>query len=34
MSLTDEQRVKLDRAQEILDWRFENTQYLLSLIHI
>ena len=30
MSLTDEQRVKLDRAQEILDWRFENTQYLLS----
>ncbi|WP_282191543.1 ribonuclease III [Adlercreutzia caecimuris] len=32
MSLTDEQRVKLDRAQEILDWRFENTQYLLSAI--
>lgn len=32
MSLTEEQRVKLDRAQEILDWRFENTQYLLSAI--
>ncbi|WP_302962839.1 ribonuclease III [uncultured Adlercreutzia sp.] len=32
MSLTDEQRVKLERAQEILDWRFENTQYLLSAI--
>ena len=32
MSLTDEQQTKLDRAQEILDWRFENTQYLLSAI--
>lgn len=32
MSLTDEQRDKLERAQDILDYRFDNTQYLLSAI--
>lgn len=32
MTLTDEQRVKLERAQEILGYTFENTQYLLSAI--
>lgn len=36
MSLTDEQQTKLARAQEILGYEFDNTQYLLSLslIHI
>ena len=32
MSLADEQRTKLDRAQEILGYEFDNTQYLLSAI--
>ncbi len=32
MSLTDEQRTKLDRAQEILGYEFGQTQYLLSAI--
>ncbi len=32
MSLTDEQQTKLARAQEILGYEFDNTQYLLSAI--
>ncbi len=32
MSLTDEQQTKLVRAQEILGYEFDNTQYLLSAI--
>lgn len=32
MSLTAEQEAKLQRAQEILGYRFQNTQYLLSAI--
>lgn len=32
MTLTDEQRVKLERAQEILGYTFKDTQYLLSAI--
>lgn len=32
MSLTSEQESKLQRAQDILDYRFRNTQYLLSAI--
>lgn len=32
MSLTDEQRSKLSRAEEILGYTFDNTQYLLSAV--
>ena len=32
MEFTDEQRTKLDRMQDILDYRFENENYLLSAI--